>query len=156
MVKQQHAAAIDTLTQQLTLANAEIDVLSAGLSHNVQINCDDFIGKKASIDSLLKDMITSSSSQTVYPQQLASTLSDILTPSNTSVNELTGDDCTASSTADRTNGHNNFRRGLVPEPRLEQRHQNEALNLWHVKGTNMPRTNLNLIRIHNVMPLQAI
>lgn len=81
MLKQKHATEISTLTQQLIEANAKIDELNNGA--NVQQNaCENFIEKKASIDTLLTEMISASKIHTKHLEQLSSALNDIMSSSH--------------------------------------------------------------------------
>lgn len=59
MLKQQHAAALDTRSNQLALANTKIEELK----NTSRANVDESIGKILSLESLLTDMIASSESQ---------------------------------------------------------------------------------------------
>lgn len=126
VLKQQHTAAIGTITQQLTLSNAKIDELSASTSSSVQINCDDLIGKKASIDSLLSDMIVSSNNQTTHLQRLASALNAILSP------------------VSENDGHNSDQRGSEIESLPESHESIGASNVSHGTGKKLPKTKFSL------------
>lgn len=137
MLKQQHTAAIETLSQQLTLANAKIDELKASANINTRNNCDDIINKRASFDSLLSDLISASQNQKKNLQQLSRAIHEALTPLNAHTIDLTN---TSSFTSD--DKHTNAPPDLSSKLPREQ-NKSRASNLPHIVE-NKPPTNLDL------------
>lgn len=131
-LKQEHAAAIDILTQQLAFANAKISELNNSAIVSKHYVCEDFIEKKASVDSLLNEMISASENQTTHLQQLSSALRDIMATSHDQ--SKSNDDVTHSDTLRDSN-----------ELHIESLQANGASNLSQKLGDKIPHTTSNLL-----------